>query len=306
MLTSASLLLGARADIESTVAHWSFDSSTLTTLAGEITGIADLTGAHNAAPGSGLGAASLSSNPIPVSNSIAGRFDEALLLTGFNNVAGGGGQFLMFPELTEIMAVNGAPNYTVSMWVNTTTGSFNVFTDLSSWGNSSATPGRFSYAFGPSGSSAMRAQTRFDAGANGTDIFARTVTTPAPLNDAQWHMLSWTFDTGTKVLNSYFDGMLVDSFTSAAASAQMVTGSSAFGTLGFKGDSGNFLNGSIAFDEIYVFRGAATDAEIQNLYTLNVIPEPSALALTGICALALGLSRRRNLAPSTSVNPNKL
>jgi len=293
LLAGSVLAAVALADVESTVAHWSFDASTLTTIGGEIRGVADLTGTHNASPGSGLGAAGLSSNPIPTSNSIAGQFGEGLSLTGFNTAGGGGGQFLMFPELTEIMAVSGAPSYTVSMWVNTAATAFNVFTDLSSWGNSSTTPGRFTYGFGPSGASQMRAQTRFDAGANGTDIFARSVATPTPLNNASWHMLSWTFDPGSKVLKSYFDGALLETFTSTAANTQMVTGSSASGTLGFKGDSGNFLNGTFAFDEMYVFRGAASDAEIQNLYALNVIPEPNSMALGAAGASLMGILRRR-------------
>jgi len=183
------------------------------------------------------------------------------------------------------------------MWVNTTLATLTAFTELSSWGNSSTTPGRFTYAFGPNAASQMRAQTRYDAGANGTDIFAQNATTPSPVNNGTWHMLSWTFDTGSKVLSSYYDGALINTFTSAAASSQMVTGSSAFGTLGYKGDTGNFLNmGSVTYDEIYVFRGAATAAEISNLYTLNAIPEPTSLALAGISALLLGGVRRRAVA----------
>jgi hypothetical protein len=292
------------ADIENTVAHWSFDASTLTTIGAEINGVADATGAHNASPGSGLGQAALSSNPIPAANSVPGHFGEALTLTGFNNAAGGGGQFLMFPELTEIMAVSGAPSYTVSMWVNTNATTFNVFTDLSSWGNASATPGRFSYAFGPSGSSQMRAQTRFDAGTNGTDIFARSVTTPAPLNDSAWHMLSWTFDPGAKLLKSYFDGALIDTFPSTAVNTQMVTSSSAFGTLGFKGDSGNFFTGSFTFDEMYVFRGVASDAQIQNLYNLNVIPEPVSAALTAFAGGIMAAFRRSRRTTSRGKHNN--
>ena len=293
VLGSASMLTAALADVTGTIAHWTYDTPTLTIVGGEITGVLDSTGSHNASPGSGQGAAGLTSNPIPVSNSVSGRFGQSLTLTGFNNVAGGGGQFLMFPELTEIMAANGAPNYTVSMWVNTANTAFNVFVDLSSWGNLTANPGRFAYAFGPAGATQMRGQTRFDNGsANGADIFARTVTT-STLNDSNWHMLSWTFDTSTGTLNSYFDGSLVETFISTAASFQMVTSSSSFGTLGFKGDTGNFINGSITFDEIYVFRGAATDSEILNLFNLNVIPEPSSFALAGVSGLLLGGFRLR-------------
>jgi hypothetical protein len=38
------------------------------------------------------------SNPIPTTNVVAGRFGDGLTLTGFNTAGAGGGQFLMFPE----------------------------------------------------------------------------------------------------------------------------------------------------------------------------------------------------------------
>jgi hypothetical protein len=80
--------------------------------------------------------------------------------------------------------------------------------------------------FGPSTPTQMRGQTRFDNGAPlGGDIYARGATT-STLNDNNWHMLSWTFDTATGTLRSYFDAALVDTFTSAATSFQMVTSSS--------------------------------------------------------------------------------
>ena len=299
VLGTAFLLPAAHADVTATVAHWTYDTPTLTFLSGNITGVADTTGNHNASVGSGVGSATVAnggptftSNPIPSTNSVSGKFGQGLTLSGFNNAAGGGGQFLMFPELTEIMAANGAPSYTVSMWINTSNTSFQGFAGLSDWGNSASSPGRFAYGFGPNSPTQMRGQTRFNNGsANGADIFARTPTTLA-LNDANWHMLSWTFDTSAGTIRSYFDGSMVEAFTSAATSFQMVTSSSSLGTLGLKGDTGNFINGSITFDEIYVFRGLASDSEIQNLFSVNSIPEPASIALTGLGALLVALRRR--------------
>jgi hypothetical protein len=122
VLGSACIVTSGYADVTDLVAHWSYDTPTLTIVGGNITGVLDLTGNHNAIPGTGIGSASVAnggptftSNPIPASNSVAGQFGEGLTLTGFNTAALGGGQFLMFPELTELMAVNGAPSYTVSM-----------------------------------------------------------------------------------------------------------------------------------------------------------------------------------------------
>ena len=104
VLASGVILTSGNADIASTVAHWSYDAPTLTVVSGNITGVADLTGTHNATLGSGLGSATaanggptFTSNPIPASNSVPGRFGEGLTLTGFNTSAAGGGQFLMYP-----------------------------------------------------------------------------------------------------------------------------------------------------------------------------------------------------------------
>jgi hypothetical protein len=47
------------------------------------------------------------------------------------------------------MSSNGAPNYTVSMWIKTTNTNFSGFAGLSDWGNTATTPGRFAYGFRP-------------------------------------------------------------------------------------------------------------------------------------------------------------
>ena len=199
----------------------------------------------------------------------------------------------MFPELTELMAASAPSSYTVSMWIKTLNTNFSGFAGLSSWGNSATNPGRFSYGFGPNTTTQMRAQARFDNGStNGGDIYARSATTPT-LNDDNWHMLLWTFDTSNGTLQSYFDGALVDTFTSTVASFQMINGSSTLGSLGLKGDTGTFINGSISWDEIRVFRGVATDAEVQNLFALNVVPEPASVCLVAVGALLCAASRRR-------------
>jgi hypothetical protein len=291
------------------ISHWSFDANTLSyDGSGNITGAAEEGGNHNASLGAGVGSASVAnggptfnSNTIPGANSVVGQFGEALTLTGFNNAAGGGGQFLMFPNLTELMFSAGAPSYTISYWLKTTTTNQQQFTIMSDWGNAASNPGRFTYGYGinfASGVAQMRAQTRNNTtgSGNGQDIFARTANT-ATLNNGNWHMLTWTFDTTTGQLRSYFDAALVDTFTSTASNGfKMVNSSSTVGTFGLKGDSGNFVNGSYTLDEVWVANHLMSADEIQQLYQFNAIPEPAsvALALTGgIVGFAMSVRRNR-------------
>ena len=308
-LAMSVLSLWASAGYSGMISHWSFDANTLShDGSGNIIGAADQGGNHNASLGAGVGSATVAqggptfnSNTIPGTNSVAGQFGEGLTLTGLNNAAGGGGQFLMFPNLTELMVANGAPNYTVSYWLKTTTTNQQQFTILSDWGNAASNPGRFTYGYGinfASGVAQMRAQSRNNTtgSGNGQDIFARVIST-ATLNNGNWHMLTWTFDSTTGQLRSYFDAALVDTFQSTASNGfKMVNSSSTVGTFGFKGDSGNFVNGSYTLDEAWVANHVLSAEEIQQLYQFNVIPEPAsvALALTGgIVCFAMAVCRSR-------------
>jgi hypothetical protein len=305
---AAALMIGVHSAGGATIAHWSFDSNTLSTDgSGNITGAADATGNHNATLGTGVGSATVAnggptfnSNTIPGSNSIAGQFGQALTLTGMNNAAGGGGQFLMYPNLTELMTASsaaGAPSYTVSYWINTTTTNAHQFTIMGDWGNAATNPGRFTYGYGfqfTAGAAQMRGQTRFNTSGtgNGTDIYARAVSTPT-LNNGSWHMLTWTFDTATGQLKSYFDGALVDTFQSTAANFNMIASSSPVGTFGLKGDSGNFVNGTVALDEAWVFTDVLSESAIASLYRNNVIPEPTSAFLAMAAVLLAAMLRRQ-------------
>src|SRR4029079_7767596 len=152
----AVMLVWGNAGYSGILSHWSFDANTLSTDgSGNITGAAEETGSHNASLGSGVGSATVAqggptfnSNTIPGTNSVTGQFGEALTLTGSNTAASGGGQFLMFPNLTELMQSGCAPRYTVSLWLKTTTTNTQSFTVLSDWGNSAMNPGRFAYGWG--------------------------------------------------------------------------------------------------------------------------------------------------------------
>lgn len=202
------------------------------------------------------------STAIPSSQSVTGAFGQGLVLTG----DGASGNFLMFPNLTELMQADAPTGYTASMWVKTTSSTFQPYASgLADWGNASG-GNRFSYAFGVNSSSQLRGQARWGA-SGGNDIYARTPTTT--VNDGNWHMFTWTFDAGAGVLKTYINGSLQDTYTSTATNLQMLDSSSLIGTLGLKNDTGGFINGTMTFDEIWVFDGILDAGQIGNLYTNN-------------------------------------
>ena len=296
--TAAAFLLAAAGSQghAAVIAHWSFDTGTLTTDGTNITSVADATGNHHAAPGTGgtggTGNQYVSAAFPVATSSVAGQYGQSLRFNGDN--------FLLFNNLTELMAASGGPSYTVSMWVKTeanggTVGS--AFAHLSNWGNepsTNTTPTRFTYAWGPATSTAMRGQSRSQAatGTSGTDIYARQITTGGTHNDGNWHMFTWTFNPTSGELSSYFDGTLVETFTSTAANKTMADSNSAVGGMGIKGDSGGFLPAGVIMDEVWVFNQVLSPAEIALLETTNSIPEPASMALLGLGALGL-LTRRR-------------
>ncbi len=288
----ATALLATAAQGQVPIARWSFDTSTLTTDGGgNITVVDDVAGSHDATPGiggtgGGTGTQYVSAAFPVATSSVAGQFGQAMRFNGDN--------FFLFPNLTELMAANGAPSYSVSMWVNTTAGlsSASPFATLSNWGNqpASAGPTRFTYAFGPSNTLAntasgptmtMRAQTRRaeptsgGGGTNGDDIFAQNASTaPTTINDGSWHMLSWTFDTTSGLLTSYFDATSVNTFTSTDPSFAMANSSSAVGGIGIKADNGIYLPQGVVLDEIWVFNSALTADQIVTLRDQNGFGPP--------------------------------
>ncbi len=212
---------------------------------------------------------------IPAAQSVSGRFAEALTLTG----NGTSGNFLIYSNLTELMAASAPAGYTVSMWVRTTSSTIQSYASgLADWGNAS-TGNRFIFTFGLNNTTQLRAQARW---ATSGDIYSRTPA--ATINDGNWRMFTWTFDPASGVLNTYVNGVLLETFTSVAATRQILNSASLIGTLGLKNDTGAFINGSVTFDEIWIFGGALEPSQIQNLYTYNSLTPPveSTPQITGL------------------------
>lgn len=291
---AAMLIAGAEPTHAAVISHWSFDSGSLTTDGTNITAVADQTGSHNATPGTGgtggTGSQFVSAAFPVASSSVTGQFGQSLRFAGNN--------FLLFNNLTELMQSSGAPSYTVSMWAKTESAGGSVgasrFTALSNWGNqpAAAGPTRFTYAWGINSATQPGAQSRSGGSTNGTDIYSRTPTIPnsGTINDGSFHMLTWTFNSTTGNLITYFDGNQIESFTSAAVSFQMGNSSSTVGDIGLKADTGTFLPAGVILDEMWVLNEVLPATGVQTLFTTNTVPEP---ASAGLLALGAGLAIRR-------------
>jgi fibronectin-binding autotransporter adhesin len=254
------------------IAHWTFDASSLTIDGGNITTFADATGNRNAyVTPNPLGPNNRISAPFTTADSVAGKFGEAVRFNGDN--------FLVFSNLVELMQASGNPSYSISMWVrwlNPTAPVGNTcYRTMSDWGNQ--TPGTANvnsdhvYGFGPNGATTIRGQTRRPGpGAGGVDIYARNAT--ATVTDGEWHMLTWTFNTTTGELNTYFDGALIDTFT-ASSPFTMADSVSPLGAFGIKADdaAAPFLEADTQLDEVWVILGVLSADDVAQLHDVNAI-----------------------------------
>jgi hypothetical protein len=254
------------------IAHWSFDAGTLSIDSGNITNIADATGNRDAyVTPNGIGPNNRVSAAFLAADSVAGQFGEALRFNGDN--------FLVFSNLTELMQSSGNPSYTISLWVRwlnpTAPVGNSCYRTMSDWGNQ--TPGTANvnsdhvYGFGPNGVATIRGQTRRPGpGAGGVDIYARNAT--ATVTDGEWHMLTWTFDTTSGELTTYFDGAVIDTFA-ASSPYTMADSVSALGTFGIKADDGAapFLEADTQLDEVWVILGVLSSDEVAQLHDINAI-----------------------------------
>jgi hypothetical protein len=241
------------------IAHWSFDTSTITTDgSGNVLTAGDDTGIHNA---TGV------KNGTATSASVPGPFGNALQLNNTAGAQAANNVYMSFPNLTELMGPAG-PSYTVAAWVNTLNTADNN-TILGDWGNAPSGD-RFIYWFSVNNSSGQgqpRGQTRAQNNPN-DDIFARQVA--VNVANGTWRHIAWTFNKSTATLKTYVDGALVDTLANIAPPLNMTNSASGIGTIGRKADNNRYLVGAV--DEIWVLNEVIDDAAVQTLFNSNVAP----------------------------------
>jgi hypothetical protein len=308
---AAAFAFSASWSLAGPIAHWSFDTPTITVGANGITAAADSTGNHNATTqyggtgGTGGGA--------PQIDSVAGQFGQAASFTNAN--ANGQAQanfaWMSIPQLTEIAGPSGG-DFTVSVWSNVPDqASWDDNPILVDWGNAPANTNRFTYWFqldnvDSNAGLRPRAQMR---NANtpispmNIDVIATTLSSSQAgtaggatnFDDGIWHHLAWTWTKSTGEMRFYTDGVLRHTQTTVQppATRDLLISDSPIGAIGAKRDNNRYFRG--ALDELWVVGRALTPGEVSVLHSQNiVIPEPASLvlALFGVVAMGLAAGRR--------------
>jgi hypothetical protein len=302
-LAAASLLLTATTS-QGAIAHWSFDTATITTDADGIVSAADQTGNHNATRvknGTGV-----------TIQSVAGQFGEAAdFNNGFGAQATNNASFSI-PQLYEIMGA-AAGDFSVAAWAKAADNGATSWDDnpiLIDWGNAPSGTNRFTYWFqldNVDSNAALRPRAQIRNSNSppspnppgNIDIIATTLSSgqagtgggPTVFDDGVWHHLAWTWTKSSGEMRFYTDGVLRHTQTSTRPLAErdVLVSDSPVGAIGAKRDNNRFFRG--ALDEIWVFGKAINDAEVLLLMQQNAnVPEPSSLLLA---ALGLLVLRRR-------------
>jgi hypothetical protein len=260
------------------IAHWSFDTGSITVDggSGNVTSAADDTGNHNATAVIN-GTATGTSGP--------GQFGQALTF-GNTNPSGGNRYYLTYDNLTELMGPAAqAPSFTVAAWVNTSFSAANN-SIVADWGNAPS-GNRFAYWFSLQ-SGQPRMQSRASNAPN-DDIVA--FQTGSSIADGQWHHIAYVFDKPNASAFIYVDGNQAAQALSIAPPLDMLVAASAIGTLGRKADTDNNFIGSM--DEVWIVDSALNAAEVNNLRSFNVIPEPCIPGILTAGLAGLFMVRRR-------------
>jgi hypothetical protein len=286
------------------IAHWTFDTPSITTDATGVLTAADATGAHHATTQIGGTGANITS--------VAGQFGQAAM---FNNTnANGQAQtnfaWMSYPQLMEIAGPSAA-DFTVAAWVKVPDQtSWDDNPILVDWGTAPAGTHRFTYWFqldNVDSNAALRPRAQLRAANSppdpmNIDIVATTLSSaqagtgggPTVFDDGSWHHLAWTWTKTVGEMRFYTDGVLRHTQTSTqmGANLNLLVSDSAVGALGAKRDNNRYFVG--AMDEVWVVGRALSASEISVLQSTNrLIPEPSTLFLAFVGAVALRLARHR-------------
>lgn len=176
---------------------------------------------------------------------------------------------------------------TFSAWINTTdtVGNRNVavFAGNTALQNSYTDMGMAAGIVNPVGQATARNRPT----GNGTEIFSGTTL----VNDGEWHHLAMTVDPTASLISLYVDGVFASSTTLGVADLPDYNVFE-IGRLGRGGSKVDPFQGLI--DDVQVYDQVLAPEQIQFLFANpgQAIPEPSALALTGLGFLAL-IRRKR-------------
>ena len=272
-LAFVAAMLGVKAghvSAQIAIAHWSFDTGTITQgVGGRIESAADQTGVHNAT-------ALYNGTGVDITSAAAQFGDGALFGNGTGSQSTNNASFT-FPQLTEIAGPTGG-DFSIATWVKTTnTASSNTI--LATWISSS---NNYTYWFSLASvdsSSASRPRGQFrSSNSPNTDIVAVTLAAGDPTSnnvaDNNWHHIAWTWTKSTKTLLTYVDGVASNPTVSGQSNVDILPSASPVGHMGRKADTNNFFSGTL--DEIWVFNGALTQQQVDTLLDSNTPPEPVA------------------------------
>ncbi|HJQ78809.1 MAG TPA: LamG domain-containing protein [Lacipirellulaceae bacterium] len=249
------------------IAHWSFDTATITTDASGIATAEDIVATHDAVR------TNATTGPRPI-NSVPGQFGQAAQFTNILNEDAMGASRLQIPNLMEIMGES-AEDFSVGVWVNIPTGVVGQDnTILSDWVST------HSYWFQIDAvDSNLAARPRGQIrNLTGGDIIAATINAQeagqANMADSAWHHYAWTWDKSEGVMTWFIDGVQRATRTTgqAAEGRHLRVSSNPNAHIGWKQDSNDHFSGTM--DELWVFEDLLTPEQVETLMLQNGFGPP--------------------------------
>jgi hypothetical protein len=289
-LATGFCLLAIAATRGGVIAHWSFDSNSITTDGnGHVLSAIDLSNTRDATTTSNGTAFIDSTNAAPFGQGITLHNTPGQQQTANN-------AYMSFANLTELMGPSGG-SYSVAAWFKTATSSANS-TILADWGNAPVNTRRFDYWFDVTQFGSVRGQSRSaNAPPDPANVDIYGVNVGSGYFDDAWHQATWTWDKPTRTLVTYIDGQLALTHHPGPLmpGIDLMVSDSPVGAIGRKGDTNEYFVGSL--DEIWVFKDQVlSPGNAYGLYRYNdptFTPEPAAMALGLLAPVVLSCRRRQ-------------